>query len=796
MPTRTPGAKPQGKKKDKTEPKNLKRKREHDDLQKIQKAVDELDPKATEFTKFSDLPLSSATNSGLESSHFQTLTDIQAKAIPLALKGHDILGAAKTGSGKTLAFLVPVLEKLHRAQWSQHDGLGAMIISPTRELAVQIFNVLRKIGRFTSFSAGLVIGGKSLKEEAERLDRMNILVCTPGRMLQHLDQTAGIDVDNLQILVLDEADRILDMGFQSAVDALVEHLPKTRQTMLFSATQSKKVSDLSRLSLKDPQYVSVHEAAASATPTQLSQHYIITPLPDKMDTLFSFIKSNLKSKMIVFMSSGKQVRFAYETFRHLQPGISLLHLHGRQKQLARLDITRRFTSSQYSCLLATDVVARGVDFPAVDWVVQMDAPEDADTYIHRVGRTARYEKTGKAILFLDPSEEEGMLKRLEQKKVPIQKVNVREKKKQSIKAKIQDMVFHFPENKYLAQKAFISYARSIQLQKDKDIFDIRALDLEAYSESLGLPEMPHVKYQKAEDIKKIKNRSRAELSSGSEYDSDGEKVKKTKKEEVRTKYDRMFERTNQDVLSAHYSNLRPDVEGDEDFFAVKRVVKSDELDAKSKEGEESRAKVVPIFGGEELIIDSKRREKLLKSKKQMLRFKGKGTKLVFDEDGEAHEIYELQDEDDFVQDGSAEVQRQKFVEEEASRVREADVEDKQLAKAKRQEKKIRRKERERMENMDVDGSGNPVPALGTVEDADQALDFLRSLPVAGDDSGASDEEEERPKKKPKKWFQDDSSDEDEKKSSKRKGKGKVIEVTEEPDTLEDLEALATGLLDD
>ena len=163
------------------------------------------------------------------------------------------MGAAKTGSGKTLAFLIPVLERLYRAQWTEFDGVGAIIVSPTRELAVQIFDVLKKIGRNHSFSAGCLIGGRSLKEEAERLDRMNILICTPGRMLQHLDQTAGFDANNLQMLVLDEADRIMDMGFQSDVDALVEHLPKTRQTLIFSATQSKKVSDLARLSLKEPE---------------------------------------------------------------------------------------------------------------------------------------------------------------------------------------------------------------------------------------------------------------------------------------------------------------------------------------------------------------------------------------------------------------------------------------------------------------------------------------------------------------------------------------------------------------
>ncbi len=364
------------------------------------------DPKSTSIKKFNDLPLSKSTTAGLKDSKFEDLTDIQRHAIPKALKGLDILGAAKTGSGKTLAFLVPILEKLIHARWTELDGLGALVLSPTRELAIQIFDVLRKIGRHHSFSAGLVIGGKSLREEAERLGRMNILVATPGRLLQHLDQTAGFDVDNLQILVLDEADRTLDMGFQKEVDALIEHLPKTRQTLLFSATQSKRVSDLARLSLKDPEYISVHEDATEATLTALKQHYIVTPLAEKLSILYNFIRSNLKKKIIVFASSGKQVRFVYESFRHMRPGIPLLHLHGRQKQMARHNVVQQFSRSDAYCLFATDVAARGLDFPDVDWVVQIDCPEDADTYIHRSGRTARYGRNGEALLFLTPSEEE------------------------------------------------------------------------------------------------------------------------------------------------------------------------------------------------------------------------------------------------------------------------------------------------------------------------------------------------------------------------------------------------------
>lgn len=796
---RKPQAQQQRQKRQKQDAKSLKRKREQVSLEQLQDAVDQFDPQITDLTKFSSLPLSPPTASGIEASHFQTPTDIQARAIPAALKGRDILGAAKTGSGKTLAFLVPVLEKLYRSQWTEYDGLGALVISPTRELAVQTFQVLTKIGRFHSFSAGLVIGGKSLKEEAERLGRMSILICTPGRMLQHLDSTSGLQVDNLQILVLDEADRIMDMGFKSAIDALVEHLPKERQTLLFSATQSRKVSDLSRLSLKDPEYIAVHESAAASTPESLQQHYLVTPLASKLNTLYGFIKSNLKSKILVFFSSGKQVRLAFETMRHLRPGVPLYHLLGAQKQAQRLQITASYAASKHACLFATDVVARGVDFPSVDWVVQVDAPEDVDTYIHRVGRTARFNKDGKAVLFLDPSEEEGMLKRLESKKIPIKRVNVRENKKQAIDELIQNMVFKDPSLKYLASKAFISYVKSIHLQRDKEIFNLKSLDLEAYAACLGLPGAPIINFAKGEDVKRLKNMSRAAIS-----DSDSEMDPEKKKRKVRTKVDKMFERTNQDVLTDHYTKLIGDGANnaaedgsDDDFLAVKRVIEGDDLDvmADDKATLPSGTKIIQGLGGEEpFIVDSKRREKMLKSKKKMLKFKGKGDHIVFDEEGVAHHPYRIQGEEDFKRDGSAEAQRRKFVEDEAARVKEADIGDKALVKEKRREKKEKRKAREALEN----GLAPATPAMPRLEspddDGEDPLTLLASLPTVG--SAHSDkEDEERPKKKAKKWFEGDSADERKTKKGK-KGRGKVIEISEEPDTLEDYEALAAGLLDD
>lgn len=684
-----------------------KRKRIEENLDSLEKQVQDLNPRDDNLKLFSELPLSHLTASGLDDSHYKTLTDIQRKAIPLALKGSDILGAAKTGSGKTLAFLIPVLENLYRAKCTEFDGLRALILSPTRELAIQINDVLRKIGRYHDFPTGLITGGNSLKEEQRGLYKMNILVSTPGRMLQHLGQDSLLNVSNFQMLVLDEADRIMDLGFQQEVDEIVKYLPKERQTLLYSATQTKKVSDLARLSLRDPEYVAVHEAASSATPSTLQQNYIITPLPEKLDILWRFIRVNLKSKILVFVSSAKQVRFVYEAFRHLRPGIPILHLHGRQKQTARLDITTKFSTSKNSCLFATDVVARGLDFPAVDWVIQLDCPEDADTYIHRVGRTARYERDGRAVLFLEPSEEKEMLKRLEHKKIPIEEI--KEKKKDpnnlhSIKNQLQNMCFKDPELKYLGQKAFISYVRSIHVRKDKEVFKLRELPLEEFAASLGIPGAPKIKFMDGDSAKSLKNAPRYAISSSDgEADSHSEGgMPKKKKAATRTKYDRMFERKNQDILSHHYQQLianesdkdKVDVDEDDVFLEVKRRLEdhSSEVGDNEANGDLDQSGAVRLIpglgkGASPLVIDSKRKQKLLQSKKKLLKLKDKGTKFVFDDQGRARQIYELEDENQFRQRGPADLQKLQFLDTEQKKLQAADITDKQMARDKRKKKK-------------------------------------------------------------------------------------------------------------
>ena len=442
--------------------------------------------------KFAELPISQRTLAGLAKGKWTRMTDIQRAAIPHALAGRDVLGAAKTGSGKTLAFLVPLLERLHRERWGRLDGLGALVISPTRELALQIFEVLRTVGHRHDLSAGLVIGGKDKGEEAERIGGMNLLVCTPGRLLQHLDETAGFEVGSLQVLVLDEADRILDLGFQSTLNAIIAGMPKARQTLLFSATQTRDVKALARLSLRQPQYVGVHEKSRSATPSKLEHHYMTVPAESKMDTLFGFVRSHLQAKTLIFLSSCKQVQYVHAAFSALRPGVPLLCLHGRQKQMKRLAVYTDFCAKKHCVLLATDVAARGLDFPHVQWVVQADCPEDAATYIHRTGRTARHTASGRALLLLLPSEER-MLDRLSTARVAIKRLAANREKIHPLRQRLQALLTERPELKHTAQRAFVSYVRAISLQADKEVFSASKLSLTPLAESMGLLAAPRVK---------------------------------------------------------------------------------------------------------------------------------------------------------------------------------------------------------------------------------------------------------------------------------------------------------------
>merc|ERR1719248_7029 len=227
----------------------------------------------------------------LKEAGFEVLTEIQAKAIPHLLNGKDVLAAAKTGSGKTLAFLVPSVDLLYNVKFLPRNGCGALVISPTRELAMQIYDVLRNIAKYMSQTFTVVVGGMNRGPEAEKLGKgVNILVATPGRLLDHMQNTKGFVYHNLVNLTIDEADRILEVGFEEEMNQIIKMIPKKKQSALFSATQTRKVADIARLSLAKPVFVEVKTKDNVTTVSGLTQGYVVCPAANRFMLLFTFLK--------------------------------------------------------------------------------------------------------------------------------------------------------------------------------------------------------------------------------------------------------------------------------------------------------------------------------------------------------------------------------------------------------------------------------------------------------------------------------------------------------------------------
>ena len=440
---------------------------------------------------FSSLNLSEKTQEVLDRMKFKTMTPIQAKAIPALLSGKDVLGAAKTGSGKTLAFVIPVVELLSRLKFKQRQGTGAIIIAPTRELALQTFGVVSELATAHNLTHGLIMGGSNRKSEAAKLVKgVSILVATPGRLLDHLQNTKGFSFENLQCLVIDEADRILQIGFEEDMKAIVKLLPKKRQTMLFSATQDKNVEGLARLSLSEtPVYVGVHDACSEATVSRLEQGYVVCGSDQRFLLLYTFLKRNyLKKKIMVFFSSCNSVQFHAELLNYID--IPVLSIHGKQKQQRRTAVFLEFVNAAKGVLLCTDVAARGLDIPAVDWIIQYDPPDDPKEYIHRVGRTARGESgAGRALLFLLP-EEVMFLKYLRAAKVALNEYEFPKSKVANIQGQLTKLI---GRNFYLhkaARDAYRSYIMAYASHSMKDIFNVNNLDLKAVALGFGFEVPP------------------------------------------------------------------------------------------------------------------------------------------------------------------------------------------------------------------------------------------------------------------------------------------------------------------
>eukprot|EP01065_Artemidia_motanka_P041986 TRINITY_DN553_c0_g1_i1.p1 TRINITY_DN553_c0_g1~~TRINITY_DN553_c0_g1_i1.p1 ORF type:complete len:841 (+),score=320.44 TRINITY_DN553_c0_g1_i1:90-2525(+) len=463
---------------------------------KLSEQVDALDiSHAQSLAEFKELPLSAPTRRGLQDGKYVCMTKVQQLAVPVALKSQDVLCAAKTGSGKTLGFVVPTLEALYRARWGTADGLGALILTPTRELAQQIFKVVTVVGKHHQLTGGIVTGGFTFEEEQRAVGIVNLLVATPGRLMQHADQTDTLDFSTVKVLVLDEADRLLDEGFEQDLDNILKMLPKTRQTMLFSATQTKDLNVLGRLCLNEPEYLSVHAESRSVTPRKLCQNYLVVNAREKLSVVYSFVRRHPREKTIVFLATCSQVKFVYLAMSKLlkKSGSCMMCLTGKMKPHQRQEVHSAFLQKSAACLFCTDVAARGLDFPAVKWVIQADCPDDVETYIHRVGRTARAGANGASLLLLSESEQR-FLARLAAKKVRLREVEVNPKSMNNVTSQLVALVVQDPEQKANAQKAVVAYLRSVYFQKDREVFDVSKVDAAALSASVGLARAPSLKF--------------------------------------------------------------------------------------------------------------------------------------------------------------------------------------------------------------------------------------------------------------------------------------------------------------
>ncbi|KAL0275837.1 UNVERIFIED_CONTAM: hypothetical protein PYX00_003567 [Menopon gallinae] len=392
-----------------------------------------------------------------------------------------------------------------------------------------------------------------------------------------MDENPLMNTTTLQVLVLDEADKCLDLGFQETMNNIIENLPPERQTLLFSATQTKSVKDLARLSLKNPRYISVHESKQHSTPDGLEQSYVVCELHDKINFLWSFIKNHKRQKILIFLSSCKQVKYVYTMFCRLRPGSPLLALYGSLHQLRRMRIYKDFCAKQNVVMFATDIAARGLDFPNVDWVVQLDCPEDGNTYIHRAGRTARYKKGGESLLVLLPSEEKAMVEELLNLKIPLNEIKVNPTKLVSPIRKMEALLARDANLKADAQRAFVAYIKWVYLMKNKKIFKVQALDFEKFAASLGLAVTPRVRFLKG----KLNSgpTEKPKLNNAEEEESEESSEEEESEEETRPKEDGMA-----------FGNVEDD--SDDELLTVKRRNHEiDEIDEPMEvESEEEGAK--------------------------------------------------------------------------------------------------------------------------------------------------------------------------------------------------------------
>jgi ATP-dependent RNA helicase RhlE len=354
-------------------------------------------PKADEGS-FEDLPLHSKLRKGIQEIGYSVPTPIQRGTIPHAVLGRDIIGTSQTGTGKTAAFLLPILERLLE---EPRGRIHALVLTPTRELALQAEGFLRKLAGHTHLRGAAVYGGVGMADQERALrGGAEVIIATPGRLLDHMSR-GYVNFQGLKILVLDEADRMLDMGFLPDVRRILQRLPRDRQTMLFSATMPPEIVRLSREFLRDPKMVQVEERTVAA----VGVTHLALPVAShlKTDLLTELLRDEMMTSVLVFARTKHRADNLARQL--LQRGVNASVIHGNRSQSQRVRALEGFRTGEYRVLVATDIAARGVDVKDVSHVVNFDVPHEPETYIHRVGRTARAQQRGDAYTLVMPEEE-------------------------------------------------------------------------------------------------------------------------------------------------------------------------------------------------------------------------------------------------------------------------------------------------------------------------------------------------------------------------------------------------------
>ncbi len=371
--------------------------------------------------KFEDILTNDDVLDGLWDMHFDECTPIQEQAIPVIMEGRDLLACAQTGTGKTAAYLLPVINMLADGGYPE-DAINCVVMAPTRELAQQIDRQLQGFAYFMPVSGMAIYGGTDghTYDQQRRSLKMgaDVVIATPGRLLAHLSM-GYVDLSKVAFFILDEADRMLDMGFYDDIMQIVARLPKERQTLLFSATMPPKIQQMANAILKNPAEVKL---AVSKPAEKIQQSAYICYEPQKMPILKKIFEETPPQKVIVFSSSKQKVKNLARELRG--KNIKVAEMHSDLDQSKRDDVILDFKAGKIHVIVATDILARGIDIDDIEMVVNYDVPREAEDYVHRIGRTARANRDGRAVTFVSP-EEIGKLKRIErllEKEVPKEKV--------------------------------------------------------------------------------------------------------------------------------------------------------------------------------------------------------------------------------------------------------------------------------------------------------------------------------------------------------------------------------------